>query len=334
MSEFLEQRRNESNERLLELRSKLEGEESRCAGKACVYATGSFARSEANKFSDLDLFIVGLDLREKPEDKPKRALGNIDEILLKAELIRTVRAGGIPEFSGDGQYLVHRTDLDLIETIGKPEDDAINTFTARLLLLLESRPLLGEDVYGPVIERVIRAYYRDYDDHKASFTPVYLANDILRLWRTFCVNYEARTETTPALKKAKRKLKNYKLKHSRMLTCYSAILFLLATHEIDGAVSLEAAIEMVRMTPTERLEWLLRQRKFGHVSTEILKLLQNYETFLQSSGRTEDELVQDFMDEKKAKALTDGGREFGLSLFNVFTQLTTAESRFYRMLVV
>jgi hypothetical protein len=58
----------------------------------------------------------------------------------------------------------------------------------------------------------------------SSVVPAFLANDILRIWRTFCVNYEARTETEPAEKKAKRKLKNYKLEHSRLLTCYSALL--------------------------------------------------------------------------------------------------------------
>ena len=40
---------------------------------------------------------------------------------------------------------------------------------------------------------------------KDEFMPAFLANDILRLWRTFCVNYEARTQTEPAEKKAKRK---------------------------------------------------------------------------------------------------------------------------------
>jgi hypothetical protein len=62
---------------------------------------------------------------------------------------------------------------------------------------------------------VVEAYWRDFLDHRQAFVPTFLTNDILRLWRTFCVNYEARTQTEPARKKAKRKLKNYKLKHRR-----------------------------------------------------------------------------------------------------------------------
>ncbi len=334
MGEFLNHRRAESNGRLASLKLTLEAEESRCAGKACVYAAGSFARSEANKHSDLDLFIVGRGKGAASIAKSDRELGNIEEILLKAALIGTVRNCGIPEFSGDGQYLVHYTDRELVQTLGKPEDDATNTFTARLLLLLESRPLLGEDIYRAVIQAVLTAYYKDYEDHKASFTPVYLANDILRLWRTFCVNYEARTEKVPEEKKAKRKLKNYKLKHSRLPTCYSAILYLLATETLFGTVSLEAATQMVALTPTERLEWLLCQPKFDHVSKDVESLISQYERFLITTDAEESELIEAFMAKSRAAELTTRAQEFGTTLFEVFTNLTTSESRFYRMLIV
>jgi hypothetical protein len=115
----------------------------------------------------------------------------------RRDLIEMTRELRIPEFSGDGRYLVHYSVDDFTETLGTPEDDVTNTFTARLLLLLESRVLLEESVYRDVTEEVIAAYWRDYEDHKTDFMPAFLANDILRLWRTFCVNYEARTERVP-----------------------------------------------------------------------------------------------------------------------------------------
>lgn len=55
---------------------------------------------------------------------------------------------------------------DLVSTLGKPDDDASNTFTARLLLLLESKSLLGDDVYIEAIADVIASYWRDFADHK------------------------------------------------------------------------------------------------------------------------------------------------------------------------
>jgi hypothetical protein len=151
-------------------------------------------------------------------------------------LIEATRALGIPEFSGDGRYLMHYSVQDFTKTLGTPEDDVTNTFTARLLLLLESRPLLESAVYRDVTEEVIVAYWRDYADHKTDFMPAFLANDILRLWRTFCVNYEARTARVPDREKAKGKLKNYKLKHSRLLTCYSALLYLLTVYSKQQTV--------------------------------------------------------------------------------------------------
>src|SRR5208282_5352561 len=99
------------------------------------------------------------------------ALRTLDEILVKADLIEAVRSLQIPDFSGDGEYLLHYSVAELIATLGTPEDDVTNTFTARLLLLLESRPLLEPTVYRDVIEPVVTAYWRDYQDHKNEFVP-------------------------------------------------------------------------------------------------------------------------------------------------------------------
>ena len=220
---------------------------------ACAYATGSFGRRESSAHSDLDLFIVGQGSRQKP------AIRGLDEILIKADLIDATRTLGIRDFSGDGEYLKHYTIKELMDGLGTPEDDVENTFTARLLLLLESFPLIGQTAYHQIIDEVIAAYWRDYEQNKNVFMPAFLANDILRMWRTFCVNYEARTHSEPEKEMAKRRLKNYKLKHSRLLTCYSALLYLLAVFTRNKTVSPKDVKEMISLTPTERLGWLLAQ---------------------------------------------------------------------------
>jgi hypothetical protein len=124
---------------------------------------------------------------------------------------------------------------------------------------------------------VVGAYWKDYEDHQSNFMPAFLANDILRLWRTLCVNYEATTKTMPEGKKVKRKLKNYKLKHSRVLTCYSAILVLLATYNRNGSVHPDDALSMIRLTPTERLEWLSSQADLTDAHPALRGLLEQYE---------------------------------------------------------
>ena len=233
----LTNRRSQTEERISALRGKLAGAEKIAAEKACVYATGSFGRREASIHSDLDLFIVSKMGNERGTDgKPHSLLKRLDDIRIKADLIEVTQELKIPEFSGDGKYLVHYSVQQLTETLGKPEDDALNTFTARLLLLLESHPLLEASVYKDVIEEVVAPYWKDFADHKGDFVPAFLTNDILRLWRTFCVNYEANTSSEPTEENAKRKSKNYKLKHSRLLTCYSALLYLLAIFRRQNTV--------------------------------------------------------------------------------------------------
>lgn len=324
---MLEERRAYTDERFKSLQQQLDMAEQRCNGKACIYATGSFARGEAHKSSDLDLFIVG------QETDGKRSLSRLDEIRVKADLIDVTQKAGIPDFSGDGKYLEHYTSTELTKTLGRPEDDAANTFTARLLLLLESRPLLGKEVYDLVLEDVIGAYWQDYVDHKNNFIPAFLANDILRLWRTFCVNYEARTQRQPEEEKAKRKLKNYKLKFSRLLTCYSALLFLLTLHKENGTVGVDDAKQMVSFTPTQRLEWLAAKPILANAQDAIANLLSSYEGFLSNTACPEDELVQLFLQKEVSRQYFKEAAGFGEQMFHVLSVIGEGQL-FYRMLVV
>ncbi|MGA8501610.1 MAG: nucleotidyltransferase domain-containing protein [Candidatus Sulfotelmatobacter sp.] len=298
-----------------------------CGDTACVYMTGSFGRGEASSHSDLDVFIVGLGTHETP------ALSRLNQILVKADLIEANKKLGLPEFSADGEYLTHHTVGELLGTLGKPEDDANNTFTARLLLLLESTPLVGESAYRRIVDDVIASYWRDYQDNKNNFVPAFLANDILRMWRTFCVNYEARTQSVPAEKRAKRSVKNYKLKHSRLLTCYSGLLYLLAVFSKSGTVSPTDAASMIALSPTERLEWMLSQPELKEASQTIRQLIEGYERFLAKTEVSEGELVARFLDKETKKSYSASAFEFGDLVFAVFNAIGRG-SRFHRLLVV
>ncbi len=290
-----------------------------------MYVTGSFGRVEAGTNSDLDVFIVG------GTEKGRRRLSRLDEICLKANLIEAGRELRFQEFSGDGEYLVHYTVEALIKALGHPQDDANNTFTARLLLLLESKPLLGEGVYQEAIDQVIAAYWGDFEDHRDEFVPAFLANDVLRLWRTFCVNYEARTAREPKEKKAKRKLKNYKLKHSRLLTCYSALAYLLAVFGKHGTVSPEQARTMTELTPSERLEVLVEN--YGVDPDTVGTIIQSYETFLCNTDTPEDQLLGKFMDPGTGRRLFQEANAFGDQVAMLLDHVGR-DTKLHRLLVV
>jgi hypothetical protein len=338
----IKERQRYSDERFEALRNELNEAAEICADKACIYATGSFGRREASEFSDFDLFIVSLGA----DRKDRYWLTNLDGILVKADLIRATKKLGFPPFSGDGKFLEQHTAQKLIATTGTEADDATNTFTARLLLLLESRPLIGNNVHTKIIDDVIAKYWKEFPTHADSFMPAFVANDILRYWRTLCLNYEARTSEQTSKDRAKRKLANYKLKHSRMLTCFSALLFLLDLCVKNLTVSVTNAKKMVSLTPTSRIESVAQNSpnvKLVRVTNELLDL---YERFLLVTSVSPEEQIQLFSDESSRKKLREEQSRFGdlvyealYSIGKVARQTVSdaaqvSSNRFYRRLVV
>lgn len=332
MSE-LARRRAETVKRVDTLRVRLADSEKLISGVACVYATGSFGRGEAGSDSDLDLFIVSKmkDDADGAGIKESR-LRRLDEICLKADLIKSTRDLGIKEFDGDGRYLVHYTADDLKSNLGSPEDDALNTFTARLLLLLESAPLLGGEIYQDIVDDIIAAYWQDFEDHQDDFVPAFLTNDILRLWRTFCVNYEVRTEREPTEKNIKRRQKNYTLKHSRLLTCFSSLLHLLGIYELRKTVNPDDVKEIVHMTPTERLEWILTVPAFSRASGSVRGILDKYDKFL--AAKSNAELFRKmFETSESTKENMKKSHEFS-SLFFEAIELVGNRNRLHKLMLV
>ena len=159
------------------------------------------------------------------------------------------------------------------------------------------------------------------------------AFDILRIWRTFCVNYEARTKREPDDKKASGKLKNYKLKHSRLLTCYSALLYLLTLYNAQNSVSPADTVAMTKLTPTGRLEWLRDRKDLEDARKTIICLLDQYNRFLDTTNFEEDELIRRFMDKETGRRYMEDASKFGDTMFEAL-QYIGRGSRFHRLLVV
>jgi hypothetical protein len=334
----LDSRRDYSIKRIQYLRKAL-AEASKFASNACVYVTGSLGRVEASVYSDLDVFIAGKSETIVQEDGSskfgeKNLLSHLDEICIQAELIKVSRQFKYEKFSGDGRYLDRHSIYEFTNVLGTEKDDVANTFTARLLLLLESQPLVEEAVYEEIVREVIKSYWRDYESHSANFMPAFLANDILRLWRTFCVNYEARTERSPNAEKVKGKLKNYKLKHSRIMTCYSALLFLLQMYVQNKTVSPDDAYRMVMLTPTDRLRWLRdNDAKTKDVAD---RLLEQYDQFLATTNNTEAILLEKFSNKDEAAKLSKDAANLGSLMFDALNNVGNVDGGrdFYRLIMV
>jgi hypothetical protein len=293
--------------------------------RACIYTTGSYGRVEASQHSDLDVFVV--------IDEEKPLISKLDITLAVAELIKASRQFGLPDFSNEGEYLVPYKIHDLIHSLGQPEDDAKNTFTMRLLLLLESRPLVGDAAYARAIKAVVSSYWRDYSGRENEFIPAFLANDILRLWRTLCVNYEIGRD---ASRTPKQKLKNYKLKHSRMMTCYSALVYLLNQYKHNKTVRPLDAESMAQFTPLDRLQQVKKDprnadNKFAQAA--ISRILDLYDEFLINTNKPDQEQIGMFADSVVAKRLNADSYELGYEVARLLTALGDGNP-FLRVLLV
>lgn len=266
------ERRANSEESVAKLRARLAKEEGLVGRPLSIFAAGSLGRLDAGKKSDLDLFV----LADTAND-----ISRLLEFEIFSTLIQVNRELAFPSFSNDGQYLKIYDVDEMRRVTGTPRDDHENLFTARMLLLLESRPICNDHVYAEHLEKIGSNYFRDARG-KSSFRPLFLLNDLLRYWRTLCLNYEEiRLKARPWRKK------NVNLKFSRMLTVFATVLAI-----VSGLVSSSEALrELASLTPLERLASALDHMGVAQLMTEFERFLDNYETFLSIKDNAGTELI-------------------------------------------
>lgn len=253
-------RKNESVNRTKELSNKLNEHPYIKEKQICIYLAGSMSRNEYGKQSDIDLFIVS-----------KQKLSKVDEYTIYAAIIEINSKLQYTEFSNDARYLKVYSINDLINATGSPRDDNENLFTARQLLLLEGRPVFNKKFFKEIQNKVLEYYFID-DKGNGDFKPLFLLNDILRYWRTLCLNYEQiRQDKTRLWRK-----KNINLKYSRKITIFSTILPMLFNKNIDKNFMLS----LCKKTPLERFAYALDLSKNEKYFDDFKKFIEIYEYFI------------------------------------------------------
>ena len=287
----LASRRAESRARLADVRDAFKDCDTIRNRSLAVFCAGSLARMEAGAKSDLDLFVT--------TDEDGKPLGRLFEIELFSELMAINRKLEFPDFSNDGEYLqIHRME-DLKSLTGSRFDDSANLFTARMLLILESQPVANDGVYGEHLHEILGHYYRDRKGEKP-FRPIFLLNDLLRYWRTLCLNYEQhRHDTQQPFRK-----KNVNLKFSRMLTVFGTVLPLVS-RPVDTVEELEA---LCKKTPLERLAVGLDLLNDSRLKGRWSEILDGYKEFLSWKENADVETFlteyKDLVDERAAALST------------------------------
>jgi hypothetical protein len=204
---------------------------------AAIVLMGSWGRLEATQGSDDDfMLLIDGPSRDESEVQPTieetwKALGRSGKKPGAEDVF------GVPAFS------------DALRTIGLEEDGNKN-LTRRMLLLLESRSVLGDDVFKKVKSEVLHSYLKELTADKDFHPPRFLLNDVFRYWRTIAVDFEAKHRDRDGLEWG---LRNAKLRTSRPLLFASALLPVLecrrlAAHEMEPFLS-----EQFDATPLDRV---------------------------------------------------------------------------------
>ena len=296
-----QQRNQSANEQVEKIRAEFSKElDSEKYSHITIYCGGSLGRGDVGKKSDLDLFILS-----KNKAGHERRL---DVLKLLTKIITINDRLGYPEFSNDGQFITVYSFPEMLEALGSPRDDNENLFTVRMLLLLESKCIFNDDIYKQFTRSTIDHYFRD-SRGKKTFKPLFILNDLLRFWRTLCLNYELIRDN----KERPWRKKNINLKFSRMLTVFATILPIIS----DSSFDIEKLHQLVMLPPLKRLATGLDYINDDNLANDFNIFISNYEFFLATkedmgSKKSLDDVTLD----RKAR---ETATEFSEFLFNCLT---------------
>jgi len=137
--------------------------------------------------------------------------------------------------------------VEELATIGLQEDSN-RVLTRRMLVLLESAPLLGADVHRRVLARLLDAYLGG--ERRDRRPPRFLLNDVVRYWRTVAVDFEAKARAGDDGKWA---LRHAKLRTSRTMLFAGGLLPLLECHHVTADDAPALLLSELLQPPTDRI---------------------------------------------------------------------------------
>jgi hypothetical protein len=278
--------------KLAEMHDRFDGVE--VDGDACVGLFGSWGRYELTEGSDLDWAIL-VDGGERKRVRPS-----------PPDVERAIGAG---ERKPGTQGVFAATIFcdHLVERIGLDADDNTN-LTRRMLLLLESVDVANEPTHRVCRERVLDGYV---DESVKDFRPPrFFLNDLIRYWRTICVDFVGKEREGAGQKWA---MRNLKLGTSRKVLFSSGLLPILLCHRYrraDIGPFLGTALERPSI---DRIAWAFLE--LDAVDAGI-RAIGAYDRFLGllADAKVRDELENMSRSEARSSEVFEEGNRLGAEL--------------------
>jgi hypothetical protein len=261
-----------------------------------VVANGSLARQELTSQSDFDAFPL--------YDRGRRFEA---EALFEDVQLRS----GLKAFAEEGAFGSPVPSWTMAKRIGGQGDDN-RRFTRRMLLLLESVPLGPRGTYDAALDRVIGRYIND--DITSKQIGRFLLNDVIRFYRTMCVDFEFKTIELPKPKPWG--IRYTKLIFARKLTYFSGLLMCGALAGLPAAAKRARLRQMVELSPIDRI--------VSEMDDGVSDALKEYDSYL---GLLDDPEIRTALGEvemlrathsEEFRAVKDSGRKFSSALVQAF----------------
>lgn len=232
------------------LRGALEDGLQGVAGIRCVAAAGSVGRMEASTQSDADLIIV---LRDDVDPQSSEGKGIYEQVwaALEGAGFGDSEESRLDRPNPQGVFAEPCTTKQLIGPDVGSASEPRSVTAKRLLLLLESQPILGEPEYGKLMQEIVSRYAADYvaSDPRKEWT--FLLNDLIKYFRALCVHYQWEFKHD----NSRWPLRNLKLRHSRLIM-YGGLLSLLGEASTQRREKVDWLHSRLCLTPLERIGWV------------------------------------------------------------------------------
>lgn len=204
--------------------------------------SGSLGRLEGMAHSDCDLIVLVKDEAVTDPVRCQKAMQAVWDVLDPL---------GLPLPKSSGIYVTPASHEQICDhsTLGLIADDK-NIFGKRMQVLLDAKPVYGEDNFQKLVQGLLERYaagFLIYDQRKEW---VCLLNDVIRYFRSYCVWHQFDLSNDPI---DSWHMRNAKLRNSR-IPMFAALLLLLGECSKEKQDKIGWLREHLLLTPMQRIE--------------------------------------------------------------------------------